>query len=1033
MAESMKGKLWNIIEDGRVRIRQAGRSPSVNTVPVAARKFVTINRAGSSAAQGEASKTPSLKHTYTAPTVRKELFTSNQDEGSTDTVPGLKTVDFPPLGAKEIGQTSQTVSPSNVPDLQNGHAAPPPRSNAWTTRTLLNLNRARREDNPYMQQVDPDWGTSIQDDELKSILEEVSRINPPGDLVGAKRIQWTKEDTETTKIRLDQLRKASVIISSPESTPTRDEVENWLDRSLALKLRLTVVQLRVLSRQLFLLVVRNQQERDRILNSANLSLDGFPINVFPWTVDFNPRKVNVKQVATWVELPSIDPLLEHLGNRMLTELGHPTYRTVSRGVNRYTNMRGCVMMDEGSERPSKLVFELPWGGVAVQDVKYQTIPNACFKCKKAGHQAKYCNSQAQGHNGRAEAGPSRPPAAAQASESPTAKRPASEHKDRETSDAEFSEIKQHKAKHGTSDPMAQDLPLVDPNPYNALLNTEAEENATEDDNSQPEEIPAANIDDRKDASWPLLQDPVPTKESQEILANALTFVDPVVDSQGPTSVAAGDRSEVSPSGQKISPDPKSGPSSIGNWADVVEAEMLESGSRGVKGRLEADEHHTPERGNVQKRRQTSLSKALDDRIAVNHQEPTVEMEERNSPKLVDLPLSTVHPDLLREPGDGRLWPDILPEDPGDGILNASENWALGPTTFVDHLPESVGNLYPPGYIPLSALEIPKENFSSYAGPPQRKQKGTGIIALHEMQTNGPPLIKTLQRVMPGCQIVMDHKPNGVADFVLLIHRKFPIIAQGCSGRGFACWAKIKTAAGVVGVVGVHGPRKRERWPNGWAWIHDLIKEGKWVVIGDFNMVERRSDTIGPSPLMRGAELRKWILCSNQGDLVDTWLTACESTGPWYTRQVVHGARLDQSRIDRCYISERGEWIHTILKEDHDGSCSLSDHIPITIQLKLIDVDTEGVRPTSYFKMNAKFMKSQDLVQKVKEIWNQHPVWAHDQRKKWLLALGRIRLVFKDHRDELEKEVPELTTLHTRLAATRRAIQSEVTVTNADRM
>ncbi|KAL3678933.1 hypothetical protein R1sor_021889 [Riccia sorocarpa] len=41
-------------------------------------------------------------------------------------------------------------------------------------------------------------------------------------------------------------------------------------------------------------------------------------------------------------------------------------------------------------KTNKLRIELPWGGEAVQEVRYQDIPNACFRCKKPGHQARDC-------------------------------------------------------------------------------------------------------------------------------------------------------------------------------------------------------------------------------------------------------------------------------------------------------------------------------------------------------------------------------------------------------------------------------------------------------------------------------------------------------------------------------------------------------------------------------------------------------------------------------------------------------------------
>ncbi|KAL3690932.1 hypothetical protein R1sor_004583 [Riccia sorocarpa] len=81
------------------------------------------------------------------------------------------------------------------------------------------------------------------------------------------------------------------------------------------------------------------------------------------------------------------------------------------------------------------------------------------------------------------------------------------------------------------------------------------------------------------------------------------------------------------------------------------------------------------------------------------------------------------------------------------------------------------------------------------------------------------------------------------------------------------------------------------------------------------MVEYIEDTIGPSPLMEDQERRCWDLVVGSGDLVDARLCASMTKGPHFTRQAWYGERLDQSRLDRFYISERGEWIHHIKKRD----------------------------------------------------------------------------------------------------------------------
>ncbi|KAL3691489.1 hypothetical protein R1sor_005140 [Riccia sorocarpa] len=391
---------------------------------------------------------------------------------------------------------------------------------------------------------------------------------------------------------------------------------------------------------------------------------------------------------------------------------------------------------------------------------------------------------------------------------------------------------------------------------------------------------------------------------------------------------------------------------IGNWADATDADMTEAGARGIKGRLPVDERHTPNRGNVQKRHHTRRRSGDQHEVAGD--------PEMDLPRSACLqPLNTSPQDAANsivEPGEELGTVPIKELIPVSGILNELEDWALGPTIFVDRVPEVVGELLPPGFIPLSAQEHPKISIVSKWA--RRRSNSSKIIALQEMLSEGPRLEKALDTGMPGCQKVIDHTRNGVADSVILINKSLPIIEHGVSGKGYAAWAKIKTVAGVVGIMGVHGPRKQAKRPDAWEWIQSVIKEGKWILIGDLNMVERREDSIGPSPLLKGAELRKWTLCSNNADLIDTWLVAVRSTGPWFTRQAVCGARIDQARLDRCYTSERGEWIHTILQEYHQGSSVLSDHIPIKVTLQLVGDNQSGERIISYFKIHPKSMKSE---------------------------------------------------------------------------
>ncbi|KAL3695702.1 hypothetical protein R1sor_009778 [Riccia sorocarpa] len=96
-----------------------------------------------------------------------------------------------------------------------------------------------------------------------------------------------------------------------------------------------------------------------------------------------------------------------------------------------------------------------------------------------------------------------------------------------------------------------------------------------------------------------------------------------------------------------------------------------------------------------------------------------------------------------------------------------------------------------------------------------------------------------------------------------------------------------------------------------------------------------------------------------GDLIDTWLEAVRARGPWFTRQAMCGGRLDQARLDRCYVTNRGDWLFLIDEMLHDGSSSLADHIPVKVNLVLQgEVLSEGRK--SYYKMDASLLNKEEI-------------------------------------------------------------------------
>ncbi|KAL3684729.1 hypothetical protein R1sor_002751 [Riccia sorocarpa] len=83
--------------------------------------------------------------------------------------------------------------------------------------------------------------------------------------------------------------------------------------------------------------------------------------------------------------------------------------------------------------------------------------------------------------------------------------------------------------------------------------------------------------------------------------------------------------------------------------------------------------------------------------------------------------------------------------------------------------------------------------------------------------------------------------------------------------------------------------------------------GCWFLLGDWNMTLMREDSSGPTPLLKGSPMDAWRETKLAWSLTDAYAIARRRTGPRYTRQVVRGRRLDQSRLDRVYLSNNASW------------------------------------------------------------------------------------------------------------------------------
>ncbi|KAL3677332.1 hypothetical protein R1sor_027280 [Riccia sorocarpa] len=291
----------------------------------------------------------------------------------------------------------------------------------------------------------------------------------------------------------------------------------------------------------------------------------------------------------------------------------------------------------------------------------------------------------------------------------------------------------------------------------------------------------------------------------------------------------------------------------------------------------------------------------------------------------------------------------------------------------------------------------------------RRRKDLGIIAFQELKAKQSQAEWNLRSIFTKGKVVIDYAGNERGGAAIVVSEDHQVINSGVCGDGSAAWVQIQTPQkGVVGIVSIYASTKSPKRIPLWCWLKDLIEEGQWILLGDYNSVELPEDTQGTANLLNGSELRRWKELTRAAELSDCFFTAVTKRGPRFTRQRVKN----------------------ILELNHDGSSGLSDHYPIVgeFQLNPAPHSTERVWRT-YFKFRTDEMRSEPVRSQVEQAWRDHPKGVTDPRVKWELCWRRVKRVMQRVRKEAREREAEEEPLKIRLEKKRVSIARENTLEN----
>lgn len=214
-----------------------------------------------------------------------------------------------------------------------------------------------------------------------------------------------------------------------------------------------------------------------------------------------------------------------------------------------------------------------------------------------------------------------------------------------------------------------------------------------------------------------------------------------------------------------------------------------------------------------------------------------------------------------------------------------------------------------------------------------------------------------------------HEGAGKGGICTILHEK---LAPSVSGHGTilqnrAFWFKLKgLPGGDLGIVNLYAPNdSRERTLLWQELSATLPSDCRWIVSGDFNMVESAQDkSILCGKLMTNREQIVWEAFKTSFHLRDTFNHTGKLKFSWDNRRR-DGCRV-LGRLDRHYVSFSPGHISHLSTQNYQilGDCSTSDHLPVSIEVVLQDSEQ---RHSSY-KMNTSFLQHKEVIDAVKRIW-----------------------------------------------------------------
>ncbi|KAL3683871.1 hypothetical protein R1sor_001893 [Riccia sorocarpa] len=134
-----------------------------------------------------------------------------------------------------------------------------------------------------------------------------------------------------------------------------------------------------------------------------------------------------------------------------------------------------------------------------------------------------------------------------------------------------------------------------------------------------------------------------------------------------------------------------------------------------------------------------------------------------------------------------------------------------------------------------------------------------ILALQVLKAHETNLRFNLATVFENGTIVVDYACNDRRGAALILHALIKVLGRAVKGDGTVAWVSIQTPDGPLNIMSLYAPNKYPERRPVWNWLREKISTELWVIVGDWNMLERTEDSTCPSTILSGGEEGTYLM------------------------------------------------------------------------------------------------------------------------------------------------------------------------------